>query len=44
MTLYHAIETLLVPLIVLACTVSVVARYAPITKPEDLEKPIEKLL
>jgi glutathione peroxidase len=22
----------------------VVARYAPITKPEDLEKPIEKLL
>ncbi|WP_439686908.1 Transmembrane protein [Cupriavidus oxalaticus] len=32
MTLYHAIETLLVPLIVLACAVSVVARYAPRTR------------
>ncbi|MDQ0143494.1 DUF6587 family protein [Cupriavidus necator] len=32
MTLYHAIETLLVPLIVLACAVSVLARYAPRTR------------
>ncbi|WP_316155450.1 DUF6587 family protein [Cupriavidus sp. BIC8F] len=32
MTLYHAIETLLVPLIVLACAVSVMARYAPRTR------------
>ncbi|WP_439669566.1 Transmembrane protein [Cupriavidus necator] len=32
MTLYHAIETLLVPLIVLACAVSVIARYAPRTR------------
>jgi hypothetical protein len=32
MTFYHAIETLLVPLIVLACAVSVVARYAPRTR------------
>ncbi|PVY76686.1 hypothetical protein C7414_109169 [Cupriavidus alkaliphilus] len=32
MSLYHAIETLLVPLIVLACAVSVVARYAPRTR------------
>ncbi|SOY69658.1 conserved hypothetical protein, putative transmembrane protein [Cupriavidus taiwanensis] len=32
MPLYHAIETLLVPLIVLACAVSVVARYAPRTR------------
>lgn len=32
MSLYHAIETLLVPLIVLACAVSVLARYAPRTR------------
>ncbi|CAN7691780.1 hypothetical protein LJR296_005456 [Cupriavidus necator] len=32
MTLYHAIETLLVPLIVLACAVQVIARYAPRTR------------
>lgn len=32
MSLYHAFETLLVPLIVLACAVSVVARYAPRTR------------
>ncbi|WP_354684635.1 DUF6587 family protein [Cupriavidus necator] len=32
MTLYHAIETLLVPLIVLACAMSVAARYAPRTR------------
>ncbi|SPA33827.1 conserved hypothetical protein, putative transmembrane protein [Cupriavidus taiwanensis] len=32
MSFYHAIETLLVPLIVLACAVSVVSRYAPRTR------------
>ncbi|AGW92562.1 MULTISPECIES: DUF6587 family protein [Cupriavidus] len=32
MTPYHAIETLLVPLIVLACALSVLARYAPRTR------------
>ncbi|MHA7684347.1 DUF6587 family protein [Cupriavidus sp. PET2-C1] len=32
MSLYHAFETLLVPLIVLACTLSVLARYAPRTR------------
>ncbi|KWR91959.1 DUF6587 family protein [Cupriavidus sp. IDO] len=32
MTVYHAIETLLVPLIVLACAISVAARYAPRTR------------
>jgi len=32
MSLYHAIENLLVPLIVLACAVSVAARYAPRTR------------
>lgn len=32
MSLYHAVETLLVPLIVLACTISVLARYAPRTR------------
>ncbi|WP_020206088.1 DUF6587 family protein [Cupriavidus sp. WS] len=29
MSLYHAFETLLVPLIVLVCAVSVLSRYAP---------------
>ncbi|MDF3838934.1 hypothetical protein P3W85_39265 [Cupriavidus basilensis] len=32
MSLYHAFEALLVPLIVLACAVSVAARYAPRTR------------
>ncbi|MFC4523454.1 DUF6587 family protein [Cupriavidus pinatubonensis] len=32
MSLYHAVETLLVPLIVLACAVSVASRYAPRTR------------
>ena len=32
MTLYHAFETLLVPLIVLGCAVHVVARYMPRTR------------
>ena len=32
MSFYHAIESLLVPLIVLACAVSVAARYAPRTR------------
>ncbi|MDW3681254.1 hypothetical protein RA280_05755 [Cupriavidus sp. CV2] len=32
MSLYHAVETLLVPLIVLGCTISVLARYAPRTR------------
>lgn len=32
MTLYHAFETLLVPLIVLACAVHVLSRYMPRTR------------
>ncbi|NYI02175.1 DUF6587 family protein [Cupriavidus plantarum] len=32
MTLYHAFETLVVPLIVLACALSVAARYLPRTR------------
>lgn len=32
MNLYHAAETLLVPLIVLVCALSVLARYAPRTR------------
>ena len=32
MTLYHALETLLVPLIVLACAVHVAGRYMPRTR------------
>ncbi|WP_454724350.1 MULTISPECIES: DUF6587 family protein [Cupriavidus] len=32
MNLYHAFETLLVPLIVLICAVSVLSRYAPRTR------------
>jgi len=32
MSLYHAFESLLVPLIVLACALSVAARYAPRTR------------
>jgi hypothetical protein len=32
MNLYHAFESLLVPLIVLACAVSALARYAPRTR------------
>ncbi|MGO4332495.1 DUF6587 family protein, partial [Cupriavidus sp. M-11] len=32
MSLYHAVETLLVPLIVLVCAVSVLSRYAPRTR------------
>ncbi|KJK20872.1 membrane protein [Burkholderiaceae bacterium 16] len=32
MNFYHAVETLLVPLIVLVCALSVLARYAPRTR------------
>ncbi|CAG9182163.1 DUF6587 family protein [Cupriavidus pampae] len=32
MTLYHAFETLLVPLIVIACALSVASRYLPRTR------------
>jgi len=32
MSLYHAVESLVVPVVVIGCAVSVVARYAPRTR------------